>query len=197
MRWLLIIGLAPLVLSGCALLFEPTQMDSISLGPDDMEICRGPIGEPECLTQSRADLPDDGYALTCQDVDEAECQDVAVRVAAGLPPGREARWIVVWPDSSEVCWDGATGSGCSGEAREPSSASVDLDDILVCEGVDRATCEEAAASALEDVDALGDGSELRALESVTIRSDGSWEACWDRGCQWLVPAELLASSPPA
>jgi hypothetical protein len=197
MRRLMLIGLAPLLLSGCALLLEPTEMRSSSIGPDGMEICRGPIDEPECLTQSRADLPVDGYALTCQEVDEAECQDVAERVAAEVPPRREARWIVVWPESYEVCWEGASESGCSGEAREPASGPVDIDDVLVCEGVDRGACEEAAADALDDVRALGDGSELRALESLTIRSDGSWEACWDRGCQWFVPADLLSTPPPA
>jgi hypothetical protein len=67
--------------------------------------------------------------------------------------------------------------------------SFDLDDVLVCEGVDRDACEEAAAAALADVAASGEGAELPAIESVTIRSDGSWEVCWDTGCQG---AELAA-----
>ena len=70
----------------------------------------------------------------------------------------------------------------------------DLDAVLVCEGVERAACEEAATAALADVAASGEGVELPAIEFVTIRADGSWEVCWDSGCQGAELASGLTRS---
>ncbi len=67
-------------------------------------------------------------------------------------------------------------SGCSLLEWGPPPTlppGVDLDDVLVCEGVDRDACEQAAA-ALADVAASRERAELPTIRSVTIRSDGSW-----------------------
>jgi hypothetical protein len=92
-------------------------------------------------------------------------------------------------------------SGCSlldwGPATTPPPTlppGFDLDAVLVCEGVDRDACEVAAAAALADVAASGDGAELPTIESVTIRSDGSWEVCWDTGCQGAELASRLTDA---
>jgi hypothetical protein len=68
----------------------------------------------------------------------------------------------------------------------------DLDAVLVCKGIDRDGCEEAAAAAVADVAASGIA--LPSIESVTIRSDGSWEVCWDSGCLGAELASKLTGS---
>ena len=92
-------------------------------------------------------------------------------------------------------------SGCSlldwGPSPTPPPTlppGFDLDAVLVCEGVERAACEKAAAAALADVAASGEAVELSAIELVTIRSDDSWEVCWDSGCQGAELAWGLAGS---
>ena len=202
MRALVLLA-APLLLSGCGLLPGFQESGSISTGPEGFEICRTTRGVEECLAQPiDEDLGEDGYVLTCQDVDAATCQDVAERAAADVRPPREVRWIVVRPDSYDVCWVEPTGDGCSGGNRQRSGPRTtlpprsELEDVLVCEGVGRDACEEAAVDALSEVLA-SEGIEIRTLESVIVRSDGSWEVCWGAGCQGAEPAEGVMESPPA
>jgi hypothetical protein len=91
-------------------------------------------------------------------------------------------------------------SGCSlldwGPAPTPPPTlppGFEFDAVLVCEGVDRDACEAAAAAALADVAASGDGAELPTIESVTIRS-GTWEVCWDSGCRGAELASRLTDA---
>jgi hypothetical protein len=92
MRAMSLVVLAPVLLSGCALL-------SPALGPP-------PSGGVE----------HDGYLLFCEGVPTDSCEqqaDDAVRFFASGDVAYAVRWVTIRPhDEFEICWDSPRGSGC-------------------------------------------------------------------------------------
>jgi hypothetical protein len=74
-------------------------------------------------------------------------------------------------------------SGCALVAAPPASQppTIDLDDVLVCEGVERARCEAEATAALFLLQGMGPVDRWQGISSVTISSGGRYEVCWSDG----------------
>jgi hypothetical protein len=97
----------------------------VTIGRDAYEICRGTGADRGCLAWSAGeDANDDGYTVTCAGVPDEDCQAVADRKAANVQAGR---WVVVWPDWYQFCWDRPQESGCCGASREPGRSPSPID----------------------------------------------------------------------